>query len=100
MTQLVKFEELARELGVPKSGLQAEADRHGLTVQIGSARRIERESIKELIKLCRVAPKDPASISEKQRATARLSTPSETAKGNSRPAQIAAKGLKQCSTGT
>ncbi len=65
MTQLLKIKEAAKQLGVPSTGLQRAAETHGLLVVIGTAEHIEKDALKELVKLCRVDPKDPA-VSNRQ----------------------------------
>ena len=93
--KLLKFDELAKEMDVPRTKLEEASDFHGLTVEFGSTRRIALESVKELIELCRVAPKVPDSISARQRVRKTPSTSSVTASTNIRPAQLIATKLKQ-----
>lgn len=60
---LVKTEEAARALNVPKAALVAAARRLGLLIYMGRSPRIDPNDYEELIKGCRVKPQEQGSIS-------------------------------------
>ncbi|MBV7408840.1 hypothetical protein [Maritimibacter sp. DP1N21-5] len=97
---LLKFEDAAKLLGIPKTDLCAAADEHGFTVSIRKTRRIEADKLKELIEQCRVNPKAPSSTFAKPRGRERPSTSSETARMSSQRAQTIADQLKRHSGST
>ena len=55
---LITIDEAAAELGVPKGSLETAARAHGFLVCMGRARRIDPESLPELIELCREKPQE------------------------------------------
>ena len=59
--QLVKLEQAAIDLGVPKASLLSTARRLGLLVRMGRAVRIDRNSYEELVRRCQEKPREPAS---------------------------------------
>jgi hypothetical protein len=85
--------EAADMLGVPAESLRRAADHHGKTIVIGRAVRLHPDDIEELIKLCRVPPKVPASTSEPAKA-ARPSGSSSTKGPSSQMARQTAQALK------
>jgi len=60
---LMKIEEAAKVLGVPKGSLRTAAKMHGFIVRMGRAERIDPTCFPELIKRCQDKPKEPAFIS-------------------------------------
>lgn len=86
---LLTIREAAMRLGVPMAALRAVAELHGFLVYIGRAVRIEEDALPELVKLCRNAPKAPASTSGLGRATS-FATPADP---TFRPAQATAAKL-------
>ena len=59
--ELVKIEEAALELSVPKKSLETAARRHGLLIRMGRAVRIDRNCYGELIEACREKPQEQGS---------------------------------------
>ena len=62
---LLKIEEAANQLGIPKGSLRSAAETHGYLVKMGRTVRIDQESLPELIKLCRDQKQAPASTNLK-----------------------------------
>ena len=58
MPRLLKLDEAADELGVPCASLRTAAEEHGYLVRMGRAIRIDRETLPELIDLCRDHPRE------------------------------------------
>ena len=93
--RLLSIHEAADMLGVPKASLRTVADEHGKTIVMGRAVRLHPDDLGELIRLCRVNPKAPASI-DGNGATVHPSGKSGTPEPcRSRPAQTAANMLKR-----
>ncbi|WP_236045175.1 MULTISPECIES: hypothetical protein [Pseudooceanicola] len=99
LPRLLSISSAAAQLGVPVESLRRAADHHGKTIRIGRAARLHPDDLKELIELCRVAPKAPASTGEHVK-TDRQSGRSATEPFAFRPAQQAAQRLKGCSPST
>ncbi|MER5171626.1 hypothetical protein [Thioclava kandeliae] len=59
--ELITLKDAAEELGVPVRSLTTAAEEHGFIVYMGRAKRLEKDSLGELIKKCRAQPKAPAS---------------------------------------
>lgn len=97
---LLKFEDAAKLLGIPKTDLCAAADEHGFTVRIRKTRRIEADKLQDLIELCREKPKAPGSISAKPKRRAKPSTSSATANTSFQQAQTIAEQLNKHSGST
>ena len=93
--RLLTIDEAAYELGVPKGSLEAAAREHGFLVCMGRARRIDPETIPELIKKCRENQQAHASTN-----VAMASTQSVTAADSSARALEIADKLKRSSAGT
>lgn len=96
MTRLLPIKEAAAMLDVPAASLRAAADRHGKTIRMGRAVRLHPDDLGELIELCRVQAKEPASGSEKTPA----SGSSSTARPSAERARQAARKLRQNSRDT
>ncbi|MFN3145287.1 MAG: helix-turn-helix domain-containing protein [Paracoccaceae bacterium] len=77
MQPLLKIEEAARRLGVPKASLRTAAEKHGLLVRMGRAVRIDPNDIERLIEKCRDKPQGRASTGEKTRAFGSSETPDD-----------------------
>lgn len=60
---LVRIEEAAACLGVPKQSLRRAAEAHGLLIYMGRAVRIDPNCYEELIQACRAKPQVPAFTS-------------------------------------
>ncbi len=101
LPSLLKFEDAAAEMNVPVESLRKVADEHGKTIHMGRARRLHPDDIEELIELCRVKAKAPASTGENRANTAPASGRSATtAMSGSQRALAAAKKLRQRSKAT
>ena len=80
--RLLKTAELAKELGLPHRSLVATAEKYGLIIQCGSAKRIRSDDINRLVEVCRKPPNPHDYISEKGRNVVKLSTTSGMASMN------------------
>ncbi|WP_227512357.1 hypothetical protein [Tritonibacter mobilis] len=58
---LMKIEDAALELGVPKASLKTAALEHGFLIRMGRCIRIDRNDFPKLVKACRDQAKVPAS---------------------------------------
>lgn len=74
MAELWTLDRAAREINVPAAALRKEADRHGLLVRFGRSVRIDPETIPELVKRCRSAPKAPVSTGTTPKANGSYET--------------------------
>lgn len=99
IVRLLDIKEAAGMIGVPAAALREEADRHGKTIKFGRAVKLHPDDILELIELCRVKPKVPASIGGKE-TMAPQSGKSGMVPPESRPARKASKMLKDSSKRT
>jgi hypothetical protein len=79
---LIKPADLAKELGLPLRQLLAVAEKHGLIIQCGSAKRIRTDEIEKVLEACRKAPNQPASLHGKGLTAANQSFTSKTAPTN------------------
>lgn len=95
---LLKVEEAAKELGVPKAGLRTAAEKLGLLIYMGRSPRIDPNNYEELIKGCQGKPLEQGSTCEKTRASSSSETPDTPT--NQQAREIAAmlkKGLRPTS---
>lgn len=100
--KLLTFDQAAKELNVPATALRTVADKHGKTVRIGRSLRVDEADLKELVRLCRVNPKAPASSGGTGQPKESLpSGKSETPDpSQSQRAQLIANKLKKSSLST
>ena len=91
MPRLLTIDEAAAELGVPPGSLRTAAEKHGLLVMMGRARRIDPSTIPELIRKCR---NEPAPQDRGDRQPAQSSTSATTTHDTSRRALQSAARLK------
>jgi hypothetical protein len=96
LPHLLTFPDAARQLGVPVDSLRRVADRHGKTIVIGRACRLLATDLEELIELCRVNARGPASTGRNARAEPG-SGRSATEPPTFRPAPTIARRLKASS---
>lgn len=96
---LLRIEEAAEKIGMPKQAVRNEAERHGLLIRMGRNLRLHPDDLEELVNLCRVVPKARASTGEREK-TAPTSGRSATEAPAFRPAQTAAAKLKAHSRST
>jgi hypothetical protein len=99
MQRLLPIPEAADMLGVPAESLRRAADYHGKTIVIGRAVRLHPADLQELLDLCRVPPKVPASTSDSAKV-ARPSGSSSTKGPSSQLARQTAAALKERSRNT
>ena len=100
MQDLLTFKQAAEIANIPAATLEVAAFGHGLLVQMGTYKRIERDSLKELYKACRVKPSPPASTKEKHVGVVKQFSSSKTVATKSQRAQDAAAKLKRISAST
>lgn len=94
LPNLVTFPVVAKSLGVPVDSLRKVADEHGMTIRIGRALRLMEGDISELIELCRVKEKAPASIGGREKMDHQPGK-FATAAPASRPAQATVAELRK-----
>jgi hypothetical protein len=92
---LLKIDEAAKTLGVPKQALRQVAEQFGKLVLIGQAIRIKQDDLAELIEKCRAAPKDHASFPGPARDTVSYMKSATTGTSASRPVRQTAAKLKR-----
>jgi hypothetical protein len=100
LVRLLDIKEAASEIGVPRDSLRKVADLHGKTIIMGRAVKLHPDDIPELIELCRVKPKVPASIGGKGKTDPQSGKSGTPASCQSRPAQMTAQKLKSSSKRT
>lgn len=100
MAPLLSFQEAAKQLNVPTESLRRVADAHGKTIRMGRALRLHPNDLEELIDLCRVEPKGPASTGTNDKDDHRSGKSETPATCESRPALTAAQRLKASSRNT
>ena len=76
LPDLLTIEEAAKRLGVPRTALRAAADRHGFTVRVGRAIRVDANQLGDLIELCRDRAKERVSSTAQTEASTSSATAS------------------------
>ena len=99
MTRLLTVNEAAAKLGVSARALRRVAERLGFLIKIGRAVRIDPNDLGELVKLCRVSPKEQDCIAVPMPVVPEL-TKSETAHDASARALATADALRKLSRDT
>lgn len=94
---LLKLEEAAQQLRVPKGSLRTAAENLGFLIRMGRALRIDPDSLEELVKACRVRPRERASTSAETPGSGSSATPGAA---TDQQAQEIAERLKQRSRRT
>ena len=97
MQRLLTIAEAAEHLGIKPGSLRTAAEEHGFIVMMGRARRIDPETLSELIQKCRNTP-NPQDYGESLRPESGMSA--TRARDNSQRALETAAKLKGLSRGS